>query len=1113
MQRRSLFFVIALVFGAFAWVLWSTSRSSSNASEKEAAVVGDSTNARADDAAPKSAVAIESPLPNAPTVATDRVRVETSTAADAPTLSDQDGIWFAGTLVFPPNTPLDEHAQILCFGDSMREPVMKAAVGANGSFRVGVPKGSKKARIRLDAHYLVLDETRKLDPTKPNEPLKLEPKLGGWLVGRAFAPTNAKPDERKFEKARVSLQAFVTTRTQGGVEQTTAVQRTAAIEADGNFDFGAISENWTCTLESRPSAFARFEQRDVKVKPGERREIEIQFRIGGRASGRVLDEKGAPVVAADVYAQVARDDQQLFGRYHDGGVTASSDRNGNFDLRGLSLGKLCIVAESDGYAPATSEPIVFEDGDEHVGLALVLRRGSSIAGRVTWPDGTPAAKCSVHAQVHDPDAKDFEVWEQLNDTGIASKTDADGRFTIVGLGKGPFRVRAQAERIETASTATAIEASAPKSDAAAAPKKLSWRAEADRVPPNATDVALVLAPPFSISGRVVDDVGAPVKNFNVHATRYEGDQDIFRDQTGQSFATEDGRFEFERLHVGEWKLVVDATDNAQSDPQRIKLPGDVAELTFVCSRVGSVAGVVRSPNGTAIAGASIQAQSADNHGEWRSFGAVSDANGAFEVKKLKPGRVNLSATKSGFAPSERVTVEVASTLATENVVLELRAAGRVEGEIAAVLLKSGSNWTVSAQSVGGNSWSSSEADPTGRFTIDDLAPGNYVLFGYNRDAESQRDQPHAPVEIVAGQTAHVVLGGEAKAPIQVTGRVTADAKPVADVQVSISSEMDPFSSSEASGKTDANGRYSIQIDGAGPKTFVFSPPSGASIVHHLAIPEGKSYVYDLALSGRRLSGRILGPDQKPLGSMTVSIAPDDATGKKVSQLGFGSTTTDENGAYSFEHLESGVYRVRSGGAQTKFGSRSRGALDLTQRDSIEGVDLVLGPPSSISGNVRTSDGKLRSGWARIRDDAGTVIADKELSAEGDHSHFDIEGLSEGNYSIDVFAEEWINATPSSVSLADGGSKTVEIELVLGASLTVALAGFDGKAIHPNVHVFDAAGGEVTSSMFVGNFGTDRTIQPIAPGTYRVTADDGQGHVATENVTLASGDSRTVSLKL
>ena len=179
-----------------------------------------------------------------------------------------------------------------------------------------------------------------------------------------------------------------------------------------------------------------------------------------------------------------------------------------------------------------------------------------------------------------------------------AQTDSGGRFAIRGLGLGPFVVS-----VEAASTAGRTDRAAPRE---------TFRAQRDRVEPGTEGLELVLHPPLGLAGRVVDRSGAPVSSFTVHAARIVqgvlGDMSLTRER--RLFHDEDGRFVFEDLLEGTWRVYATATARVTSESLTLQLPAALAHgpIEIVMDAAGTISGRVVYAGGRHAPGAQVRVE-------------------------------------------------------------------------------------------------------------------------------------------------------------------------------------------------------------------------------------------------------------------------------------------------------------------------------------------------------------------------------------------------------------------------------------------------------------------------------------------------------------------------
>lgn len=201
-------------------------------------------------------------------------------------------------------------------------------------------------------------------------------------------------------------------------------------DGKGEFSFAALAPG-TLEFHAVDGEHEPAHSIPVAIKAA-RRGVEITMKVGGVASGTVVDRDGKPVPFATV--QVAGAGAQI---WRVAARQATSDQNGKFELRGLQRNKMKARAESDAAASAlvdldlTTQQMVRD-------LKLVLDVTGTISGTVVDDQNQPVAEVAVNAF---PDVLGGASTEGLALAGMSSSTsDGAGHFQIRGLPDGAYRL-------------------------------------------------------------------------------------------------------------------------------------------------------------------------------------------------------------------------------------------------------------------------------------------------------------------------------------------------------------------------------------------------------------------------------------------------------------------------------------------------------------------------------------------------------------------------------------------------------------------------------------------------------------------------------------------------
>lgn len=241
-------------------------------------------------------------------------------------------------------------------------------------------------------------------------------------------------------------------------------------------------------------------------------EAVIALTPGGRISGRVRDDRGAPVVGATVLVKAPIADEPLAEP-----DAIRTDADGGFEATGLAAGtyRLAVADErggpmrwagaADAAAGRAPRKVELAAGETRTGVELVVVRDDGVInGIVRNPDGTPCPDAWVSGslrwiellQSSDPDDPMTTRRAAITTTqgGMAEGqvppvlSGPDGSFTLRGLRVGRYDLTADADQGGLHGTADKVQTGA--------------------------DVTITLAGRYAIDGTVTRD-GAPVTDFRV----------------------------------------------------------------------------------------------------------------------------------------------------------------------------------------------------------------------------------------------------------------------------------------------------------------------------------------------------------------------------------------------------------------------------------------------------------------------------------------------------------------------------------------------------------------------------------------------------------------------
>ncbi|MEN9798069.1 MAG: hypothetical protein RL653_1765 [Pseudomonadota bacterium] len=216
--------------------------------------------------------------------------------------------------------------------------------------------------------------------------------------------------------------------------------------------------------------------------------VEISLDAGTGLDVRVVSASG-PLRGAEVELRPA---ERAAGRAGAAGrrkwmTRADTDARGRAELRGVEPGEYLLSVSAEHFAPLVPRPLRLEAGRTDT-VEVTLDRGLPLRGRVVDDRGRPVREVEVSAKA-----------EGCSACETASATSRrDGSFELPNLPRG--------ERYQ-------LEATAPDE---------AWcDSEQVTATPGDPPVLLALRKPFAVTGRVLDDTGAPLPRFSVNAREKE----------------------------------------------------------------------------------------------------------------------------------------------------------------------------------------------------------------------------------------------------------------------------------------------------------------------------------------------------------------------------------------------------------------------------------------------------------------------------------------------------------------------------------------------------------------------------------------------------------------
>jgi protocatechuate 3,4-dioxygenase beta subunit len=207
-----------------------------------------------------------------------------------------------------------------------------------------------------------------------------------------------------------------------------AIRRGVTTDESGLWDLGRIEAGEVDLMLNAPGqsiAGGWTETRKFDLAQDERRFERIELRTGAVTGRVVFDATGGPASAAEVRL---RSEGEQGGWTRQPRTMTSSD--GSFRFEPVVVGSYRVTAEAEGYAEANSEPFELRPLELRSGVALRLRAGLTLAGRVRLEGAASAPRFVRLIARADEGAGSEGARVDLDDMRYRFTTLAPGRWTI-----------------------------------------------------------------------------------------------------------------------------------------------------------------------------------------------------------------------------------------------------------------------------------------------------------------------------------------------------------------------------------------------------------------------------------------------------------------------------------------------------------------------------------------------------------------------------------------------------------------------------------------------------------------------------------------------------------
>ncbi len=1072
---------------------------------------------RDDPGVPSPGIAAKEPMPGtSESGAEDASQNELEPSAERVPANPQASI-LAGHIALPSGLPADERVELVLESfepQNEREAGMaeyieglgwkevgRTSPDAAGDFRLQLPSKESRLRVRLEARYLYVPETREIE--NPAELLVLEPILGGAIrlrllprEGEALEPALLVGKELNLGRRRSQAEKRAGPE---GPRRLLRIRPDLEVHAEGLVS-GALY--W---LDGSLDPFPWLSVDAVPVEAGVLREVEVQLPDSSVFACRIVDASGTPVAGAEI--QVTTEQLTQGARWWDQ-ESVSSDASGDALIHVLDSQSSSIWVKHEDFLSKVVQLAGLGLNTEDRPFEVVLDRGFSVTVAVRLADGRYVEGANVSCMP-------LREGRQCGPVR-ARRTDAHGRVEFSGLEETEQRAFARARLasgVENRSSDRVVTVSQTDEGS-------EWQAEPRNViaGAGAHDLLLVAAP--GVAGIVVDRKGAPVPRFRIAADQGEAGSPEFHplpesirsDQEGD-FRSADGHFEWAELPIGRWRLIARAEGFLDSAPIEIELPRQTEPLRFVLDRSVSMSGLVLDPSGLPVGDAAVYwswvtPAERDSRRELKT-----DSAGSFRVEGIVSGRLEMFATAKGYATSAHELVDLAPGESRTGIELRLEVGGRF------VLRTFDRAGRPERLGWGQLERFSDDAivelhdshERVGELEVGPIRAGAYRLRVRMREIGYQE----AAVEIVEGETVTLELGGPSAESVHVRGRLTCAGAPVPGAHMEVSA--DPTRVTLGRGPTREDGSYEIDLESGGPVVFRIVRPEIGEVFHARDLPAAGECVLDFELPSGGIRGSLQRADGGELRSearLLVSANQPgglDWSGRRIEIRISGA------GAWACEHLPAGTYSVLASsgpeGGESSIHARRDGIV-VRDGEITEGIALVVGPLGAIEGALRRADDRPPSdGRVFARDETGRLIHPIG-AAVGVGGRFRLQGLPEGRLFLEAIGEGAALPEPIPCDVIAGETRSLDLVLAPATIVQLRLEGVAGSLEGVRLSLRDPHGWERASSAVVSRSDRySRRLGPLRPGRWTLALTLASGQSSTQTFDLTGEPERSIVVDL
>ncbi len=234
-------------------------------------------------------------------------------------------------MIFPPGTPIDEPVTLLAHATPGESRSATIALAQDGTFDATLPVAWHAIGLDLRARSLYCPNTTWIYLDSGDESVELRPELACQLEIRILLPPGVTDEEVAKAKGAVSL-------FESGTGHSIGDSRSVCLAEHRTVRFERVCLSGAVDVFANIFPFRPSNARKASLIAGQCTQVDMTLERGACVSGQVVTDTGEPVSGVEVLSFLSSFDTP------DGGIAATTDADGRFQLAGLPGGNDYLMA-------------------------------------------------------------------------------------------------------------------------------------------------------------------------------------------------------------------------------------------------------------------------------------------------------------------------------------------------------------------------------------------------------------------------------------------------------------------------------------------------------------------------------------------------------------------------------------------------------------------------------------------------------------------------------------------------------------------------------------------------------------------------------------------------